>query len=571
MRVTNNMIMKNASGNINGTKEIVNTRNTQMTTQKKISRPSEDPVIAIRSLRLSTALSKVDQYYEKNIPDAESWLDVTETALINIRSLMQDMRTQCVNGSTDTLTQDDRNTLITQLSSLQQQVYLEGNSDYAGRTVFTGYRTNQNLVYIEDEDETAYTINQRFMAEDDVAEQRYYMGDVVVPTTVETVLSDNIADTVESTYYRIRAGYTGLDFDYTAPDPTNPDEYRKENLLSFNYTDKTGAAVDVTFAKADATDITATYTETVTRTDGSSETVTITADYKQIAASDGKGNLLIFDSQKDWDTYSKEQGADAKLVGEDDMVFIKETGELVIGSNRATELKQNKAEVDIEYTKKGFNKGELKPEYYFDCTKTADPEDESVPVTYSKFDENGEELGYDIDYMVASNQTLTVNIEASDVFSNDLLCDVTEMINIVKDAVNAHSKIDNIKSMMAEDQYASDECQERLKKWLAAAQKEADYADDHLQKTFSSQLGRMDKYLQDVNLGITRLGCTSDQLKLTKTRMCDQQETVQSLQSKNDDMDLSEIIISYTAAYSAYQASLTAAGKLGEVSLLNYI
>ena len=70
MRVTNKMIMNNAASNINSAKETVNTRNKQMTSQKKIDRPSDDPVIAVRSLRLSTTLSQVTQYYSKNIPDA---------------------------------------------------------------------------------------------------------------------------------------------------------------------------------------------------------------------------------------------------------------------------------------------------------------------------------------------------------------------------------------------------------------------------------------------------------------------------------------------------------------------
>ena len=58
---------------------------------------------------------------------------------------MTDVRTQCVNGSTDTLNQEDRNTILKQLKSLQSQLYAEGNADYAGRTVFTGYRTDQDL------------------------------------------------------------------------------------------------------------------------------------------------------------------------------------------------------------------------------------------------------------------------------------------------------------------------------------------------------------------------------------------------------------------------------------------
>ncbi len=119
MRVTNSMIMNKANTNINGTKVSVDKTNTQMTTQKKIERPSEDPVVAVRSLRLSTQLSKVNQYYEKNIPDAESWLDVTESALTNMKEIIKDVHSLSVQGANDTLTQEDRNTILSQLKSLQ--------------------------------------------------------------------------------------------------------------------------------------------------------------------------------------------------------------------------------------------------------------------------------------------------------------------------------------------------------------------------------------------------------------------------------------------------------------------
>ena len=72
MRITNNMIMGNTKTNINSAKTLVDKYNTQMTTQKKIDKASDDPVIAIRSLRLSTSLSHIDQYVNNNIPDANS-------------------------------------------------------------------------------------------------------------------------------------------------------------------------------------------------------------------------------------------------------------------------------------------------------------------------------------------------------------------------------------------------------------------------------------------------------------------------------------------------------------------
>ena len=76
MRVTNSMISKNSMTNMNSNKVNVDKLNNQMTSQKKISRPSEDPVIAIRALRLRSNLFELDQYVERNIQDAKSWLEV---------------------------------------------------------------------------------------------------------------------------------------------------------------------------------------------------------------------------------------------------------------------------------------------------------------------------------------------------------------------------------------------------------------------------------------------------------------------------------------------------------------
>ena len=90
MRITNNMIMNNARVNINGNKVAVDAGDTQMTTQKKISRPSDDPVVAVRSLRLQTQLSKGDQDVSRRreqvtpremptVPDVQSSTDTGRT------------------------------------------------------------------------------------------------------------------------------------------------------------------------------------------------------------------------------------------------------------------------------------------------------------------------------------------------------------------------------------------------------------------------------------------------------------------------------------------------------------
>ena len=514
MRVTNNMMLRNTTSNINNNKYSVNSLNNQMSSQKKISRPSEDPVVAIRALRLRSNLSEINQYYEKNIPDADAWLDVTETALKNMKTILSDIRTQCTYGASDQLTAEDRKTILTQLESLRKQIYSEGNSDYAGRTVFTGYRTNCKLTFMEDESNTEYNIQQKFSYED-IGEHRYYGGQVELKTGQEMSTSVATADTKEYSYNRIRLAYGN-----------------------------TGTLTD-----ADGNSIEA----------GGNPTITaINADGK-----DKVINVKVYDTEEAWKADIKNsQPADNGAV------YIKSTGELVLGDTVSEELKKNKATITVNYDKKGFNKGEVRPEYYYNCK---DITDAANPIEYQKYDANGKEIYQDIDYIIAVNQTLTVNTNASDVFNADIGRDVDEMINAVKAAIDANDKVDKIKDMMNQAAYSGVSAQENLQTWLEAAQKEADYANDNLQKLYDSYIGNFDEYLSDVNLAITTVGSKGDRLELTETRMSNQQLTVKTLKSNNEDRELSDIIIDYTAAYTAYQASLQAAGMLNQTTLLNYI
>ncbi|SET39466.1 flagellar hook-associated protein 3 FlgL [Pseudobutyrivibrio sp. C4] len=543
MRVTNKMIMNNSASNINSAKEVVNTRNKQMTSQKRIDKPSDDPVIAVRSLRLATTLSQVSQYYSKNIPDANQWLDITETALINIKDVATDCKTICVGGSTDSYnSQSDRKTMLTQLESLQKALFAEGNADYANRTVFTGYRTNSNLTFTEDETKTKYRIDQTLSIEDLMEEHRYYSGNVVVPTTEAEVIApkDNatlISDITETDYYRLRLNYKDID---------------SVNSINIKYEGNTSDTPDISFA----------FTETngVYNDDTSGGALT----------SNGF-SLRVYENETDWanaDTTDK-----VKKVENNEIVFIRQTGDIIFGDTVASTLKTNKAELAVQYDKTGFKEGQLRPEYYYNCTKMIDSTGATLTSNneYTKFDANGNVIHFDIEYTIAANQTIAINTEASDVFDSSLQRDLDEMMNAVQRVIAAYDKLDTIQGMKSETQYASDEDQEWLDKWQDAAQKEYDYYNNNMRKLFDSEIGNIQSYCDKITLALTDLGCKEQSLSLTKVRVGDQRETVQQLQTENDDVDLSQIIIDYTAAYTAYQASLTAAGKLGDSTLLNYI
>ena len=51
---------------------------------------------------------------------------------------------------------------------------------------------------------------------------------------------------------------------------------------------------------------------------------------------------------------------------------------------------------------------------------------------------------------------------------------------------DAHDKVSQIKKMMQQQQYPDKDSQAKLKTYLEAAEQEADYADNNLQKTYTS-------------------------------------------------------------------------------------
>ena len=146
MRITSKMMQATSLRNLNINKVLQEKLTNQMSTGKKITRPSDDPVIAIRSLKLNSSLDKIDQYYEKNASDAESWLELTESALSTVNEILtKDMRNNIISAKSSYKTAEDREAVITHLRKAIEEIYSTGNADSGGRSIFTGYRTDMPL------------------------------------------------------------------------------------------------------------------------------------------------------------------------------------------------------------------------------------------------------------------------------------------------------------------------------------------------------------------------------------------------------------------------------------------
>ena len=594
MRITSNMILHNAATNINGNKVLVDKGNNQMTTQTQIQRPSEDPVVAVRSLALQTRLSKINQYYETNIPDAEQWMDVTETAMNNIIDNITELKKLCVQGSTSTMNTDDRETILKQLKSLQESIFAEGNADYAGRTVFTGYRTDKTLVFTDADCDKKYNITQNLSA-NDFEKVSYFNNEVSVPANKDQVnklddtsSADNLKKediTIQnSSYKRLRLAYDDIsDVESLTVSYKNSSGGTVTNTMQLvtqaTHGTKNEAYIP-TLAEADAngnleykSGVVKDGERDVKSTDGTKTTVKYK--YDQVSNNTSSSNDLpktvyVFENELDWADCLSKNGA--KYVPDDAAVLIKETGDLVFGKNTADQMSAKETSVAVNYDKNSFSAGELKPEYYYDCVDNTGVDYSDLDGTIgSRLVYNRSDIAYDINYTVAVNQNITVNLQANEIFDSSAQQDMKDLTSVITNTQDAYEKREKIAALMKDSDYQDDATQKKLSEWYTAASKEYDYYNDYMQETFERVLGNTEDYLNKANLAETTLGCRGDELKITKTRMDEQQESVTELKSKNDNLDLSTIMMNYTAYYTAYQASLVAAGKLGEQSLLNYI
>ncbi|MBQ9764676.1 MAG: flagellar hook-associated protein FlgL [Lachnospiraceae bacterium] len=502
MRITNSMMINNSLRDINNNKIALDKYNTQLSTEKKIQKPSDDPIVAIRALRFRSNLSELDQYLERNIPDAEAWLELTEDALISAKSMIQGLEPYLVQGSTETLGTDERKAIIENLQAYRDQVFQDANADYANRTIFTGYKTDKNMTFDVAEPDSKYVITQKLTASS--ADTIYSVINKVEIGETDYIPADETPNMVEA--HRVRLAYDGLD----------------TQALNAN------TAVEV--KKADGTVLFT--TEQIYIEDGV---------YKNAAG-------------QEVSPYEPPAGTAYLLV---------DSGEIVMSDDiyaKYEEATVNDAELSVTYQKTGFSKGDLRPEHYFTCTRT-----ENGVTTELKF--SGEPQ--DIEYTINFNQKLKVNTEGREVYSQDIVRDVDELLKCTQYVDELETRLTDLDKRIAN---TTDEAVlKNLNSVKEALEKERTMADEILQKRFEEAITEFQNHQQKFDLAITDVGNRCVRLSLNKQRLTSQQTNLEELKSKNEDADMAETAIMLTTASDVYEASLSATAKIMGNNLLDFI
>ncbi len=142
MRVTNRMMASNMISNINANSAKIQDYQNQMSSAKRINRPSDDPVGTARLLNTKAAIKEQEQF-ATNIKNAIGWLNNIDGTLDAATPVLQRSRELAVAGATATTTDEGRAAMAAEVNQMIEQLVQLGNTEYAGRYVFGGGKSGQ--------------------------------------------------------------------------------------------------------------------------------------------------------------------------------------------------------------------------------------------------------------------------------------------------------------------------------------------------------------------------------------------------------------------------------------------
>lgn len=138
MRVSNAMFSNQFLTNYNDALTNALNLNNQLSTGKAFSKPSDDPVKAVRALTFHTS-ADVNDLYTQNANDATSWMTTSDSSIQSILKAMTNIKTLVNKAATDTNdTPASKAAIAKEIDGLMDEMVNLGNTQMGDRYVFAG-------------------------------------------------------------------------------------------------------------------------------------------------------------------------------------------------------------------------------------------------------------------------------------------------------------------------------------------------------------------------------------------------------------------------------------------------
>lgn len=211
MRITYKTVSRHTQYVINDRYNDLARLQEMLATGKRLLRPSDDPVDVANDLQLRTKLKQLSQL-KKNMKDGLAFMQVTDTAMMSIDTLLQRLRELAIQASSDTLSDKERLYIASEVEQLTRQFIALADTMYKGDYVFAGTQTKIMPFPVES---SQAKIPQDYTN----LEMAYYDASAVAPGTpvqiYDAFTGDAITNIIPGTFNLRVAGttyYEGTDF-----------------------------------------------------------------------------------------------------------------------------------------------------------------------------------------------------------------------------------------------------------------------------------------------------------------------------------------------------------------------
>ncbi|WP_421101423.1 flagellar hook-associated protein FlgL [Sporosarcina psychrophila] len=140
MRVTQSMLSNNMLRNLSTSYNKMGKLQDQLNTGKKVNRPSDDPVVAMKGMAYRTQVDKVAQY-QRNLGEVNNYLDSSDDALDKVGQALHRAKELVTSAANGTMTPLDKEKVQSELNQLREQIRDMANTKVGDKYIFSGTKT----------------------------------------------------------------------------------------------------------------------------------------------------------------------------------------------------------------------------------------------------------------------------------------------------------------------------------------------------------------------------------------------------------------------------------------------
>lgn len=137
MRITQSMLAGNSLRHISTGYEKMQKYQDQISTGKKVTKPSDDPVVAMKGMYYRSGVTEVEQY-QRNLSEAYVWMDNSEAGIEQANDGLQRIRELTLQAKNGTVTEVDRQSIAKEIEQLKQDLVNIANTQVNGKYIFHG-------------------------------------------------------------------------------------------------------------------------------------------------------------------------------------------------------------------------------------------------------------------------------------------------------------------------------------------------------------------------------------------------------------------------------------------------